>query len=295
MLASLFRRFRRDRRAITAMTFALMISPMIIAAGAAVDFARLASSRAQLQAAVDGAALAGTGAYANEDSGANAIQVATAAFKAAESGISGAVSLSSTSATVGCTGTTGAGKQCGATGTGITESSSACVTNQTWCTTVTATATQKNLLFYHLGSSKITVTATSNWGTTGGSGPTSTLGNAIGAGYTAPSGTGGNGGVGWAHTSGLGNGSLGAQSSTSANAWFVDGFNNAAPTFLTFSSLPKSSGSGCSTLIPGTGTNSVLTIATNANYCSLTLGNGDRKSTRLNSSHFQVSRMPSSA
>ena len=283
MLASVFRSFWRDRRAVTALTFALMLTPMIIAAGAAVDFARLASSRAQLQAAVDGAALSAVGAYANEENGATAISVGKSAFNAAYSGISGAVSLasSSPSATVGCTATgTSQSTECGSTGTGITESSTACSAG-TWCATVTATATQTNLLFYHLGSEKITVTATSVWGagTAGtGNGTTNQFGNFVQADYSSNNsrqGNGTTGQVGWEHTSGMGAGSASSSldQSSSGNAFFLDGFNNAAPTFLTYSSLPQPTGSGCNSPNFSTGSNSVLLVGTDTVNCNLPLGN----------------------
>ena len=279
MLASLFRKFWRDRRGNILLMFALMLPPMILAAGAAVDFSRLAASRAQLQAAVDGAALAGVGAYANEQNSSNATNVANTAFTSSENSISGAITLVGTpTVALGCTATSDS-TQCGS---GVTPSASAC-SSGTWCVTMTATARQSNPLFASLGrfgsllsGENFTVSATAVWGAgTAGidEGNTSQFGNFVQAQYSS-GGYWSQRGIGWAHTSGLGDGSASSGGSSSGNAFFLDGFNNQAPSFLTYSSLPKPSNNNCtSSPIYGSGNNNVYLLTTNTGYCGLTLGN----------------------
>jgi Flp pilus assembly protein TadG len=170
---SLFRKFLAERRAATAVVLALTIVPLIIAAGAAVDFARLSSSRAQLQAAVDGAAIAGVGAYANDESGTNAITVAKAAFNASFASMANAIALNTATSpgvTAGCTSTTAA-----LCGTGYTTMSSTACSAGTYCVTVAATATQRNSLFYRLFSENISVKGTAQYTVPSGSPPGQTI------------------------------------------------------------------------------------------------------------------------
>jgi Flp pilus assembly protein TadG len=54
---SIFRRFKSDERGATAMIFGLAIIPVMMAAGAAVDYGRASAAKLQLQRAVDAAAL----------------------------------------------------------------------------------------------------------------------------------------------------------------------------------------------------------------------------------------------
>jgi hypothetical protein len=157
----LFRKFINEHGAATAVVMALMLVPMVLAAGAAVDFARLSASRAQLQGAVDGAAISGVGAYANDQSGTNAINVATSAFNASFAGMANAIALNTSTSpgvTAGCTSTTTS-----LCGTGYTTMSTSACTAGTYCVTVSATATQKNALFYRLFSEKISVTGTAQY------------------------------------------------------------------------------------------------------------------------------------
>ena len=80
MILSLLTKFRRHRRAATAVALAIMALPMFICAGAAVDFSRILSARTLLQAAVDSAAVAGAGAYQTSQSYTTAQTVGTAAY-----------------------------------------------------------------------------------------------------------------------------------------------------------------------------------------------------------------------
>jgi Flp pilus assembly protein TadG len=71
------RRLATNRRGGTIMLFALLLGPIIMFTGAAVDYARLAEFKSQLQATVDSAALAGAAAYTSQSANSNAVSVAT--------------------------------------------------------------------------------------------------------------------------------------------------------------------------------------------------------------------------
>jgi Flp pilus assembly protein TadG len=62
------------------LTFALTLIPLLIIAGGAIDYARTIQYKSSLQAAVDGAALAGATAFSDSTQGATAIQVANNYF-----------------------------------------------------------------------------------------------------------------------------------------------------------------------------------------------------------------------
>ena len=70
-------RIGRNRRGATAMMFALLIGPITMLTGAAVDYARLSEFKSQLQATVDSAALAGAAAYTSSSEDSNAVTIAT--------------------------------------------------------------------------------------------------------------------------------------------------------------------------------------------------------------------------
>ncbi len=72
-----------DRSGQVAIMFALMLTPFMIALGAAIDYARAVQARYVLQSAVDAAALAGAAAFIGPGSASNAQTVATNYFKAA--------------------------------------------------------------------------------------------------------------------------------------------------------------------------------------------------------------------
>lgn len=270
----------RERKAVTAIMWALLLPGMILAVGAGVDFARLSASRAQLQSAADQAALAGVGAYANEINAGNGSSVAQAAFNAAFQGISGAVSLNSTpTVSVGCTGSTAS--VCGSSGSFI-QGSTAC-SKGTYCVTVSASAKQTNSIFYiHLPFENISVSATAqlvsgNAGATPGqSSNFADFAQSYYYGGNYYYGSGGSQMLG-SHTSGIGAGSASNGSSSSGNAYFLDSINNAAPTSLSYSSLSGPNYfSGCSSSGNFTADmNGVYNIPTNTSYCgSLTLGTG---------------------
>ena len=69
MLLSFLRRLRADARASVATFFAIAAVPLMIAAGAAVEYARLLDARAHLQEAVDASVLAGVKAATAQRSG----------------------------------------------------------------------------------------------------------------------------------------------------------------------------------------------------------------------------------
>ncbi len=144
MTASIFRRLLRDRRGATAMILALMSVPMIIAAGAAVDFSRVASARAQLQYAVDEAALAGAGTYQTNQDGTKAYNVASTAFATAAASLGNYAAVTSTQGT-DCNPSGATGITCGTTSTasGVV---SLCPSTTVYCVEVTAQATLKNSL-----------------------------------------------------------------------------------------------------------------------------------------------------
>ncbi|OYV26336.1 MAG: hypothetical protein B7X08_02310 [Acidocella sp. 20-63-7] len=144
------------------MALAIMAVPMIIAAGAAVDFSRIASARALLQASVDSAAIAGVGAWQTSASSANAQSVAEAAWAGSTAQLSNVVTVTSGPVVpnLACTGTTA---QCNTTGSSVTYSTAiapyGCPASYKYCVSVTASASLKNSLFaYVTPSEALTVT-----------------------------------------------------------------------------------------------------------------------------------------
>ncbi|WP_419728280.1 TadE/TadG family type IV pilus assembly protein [Lichenicola sp.] len=77
ILLSTLRSFGAARRGAVAVLFAVMIIPLILATGTAVDFARLEILKTSLQSVVDGAALAGASALNLSNGSSSAITVAT--------------------------------------------------------------------------------------------------------------------------------------------------------------------------------------------------------------------------
>jgi Flp pilus assembly protein TadG len=143
-MAETLKKFLREGRAATAIIIALMSVPLIIASGAAVDFSRISSARAQLQFAVDAAALAGAGAFQTNLDGTAAYNVAATAFAASAASLSNYASVTSTVGTL-CNSAGVANVTCG------TKSSSSGVTTQCpsttiYCVEVTAQATLRNSL-----------------------------------------------------------------------------------------------------------------------------------------------------
>lgn len=80
ILLSGLRAFRNARRGAVAVLFAVMMIPLLLATGAAVDFARVEITRTSLQSVVDGAALAGASALNLANGSTNASAVATDYF-----------------------------------------------------------------------------------------------------------------------------------------------------------------------------------------------------------------------
>ncbi|HEX4111256.1 MAG TPA: pilus assembly protein TadG-related protein [Stellaceae bacterium] len=72
-----FSRLLTDLRGNIGVCFALLLVPILMICGAAVDYSRLEQFKTQLQSTVDSAALAGAAAYTNTDENGNAITVAT--------------------------------------------------------------------------------------------------------------------------------------------------------------------------------------------------------------------------
>lgn len=66
-----------DRRGTIGAVFSLLLPPVVMASGAAVDYARLEQFKTQLQATVDSAALAGAAAYTTSSQSGTATTVAT--------------------------------------------------------------------------------------------------------------------------------------------------------------------------------------------------------------------------
>ena len=71
---------RNSRRGAIAAIFAVMLIPLLVFIGVAVDMARITSAQSVLQDAVDGAALAGAAAYQNDNMSGTAVQVAMRYF-----------------------------------------------------------------------------------------------------------------------------------------------------------------------------------------------------------------------
>jgi Flp pilus assembly protein TadG len=195
MLFNLFRNLRRDRRAATAMVVALMIVPLILMCGAAVDFSRVSSARTQLQAAVDAAAVAGDGTYQADpkttasQAALNALHVAQSTFKAEAVNLAAYSTIGAPAVTTACTGTP---TQCGAAPSGSCTPSTAI-----YCVTVTANATLKNsLLGGWIPSDALSATATAssstNSGTNGNCPTTSRCVQTSGTVSLSPGGNGGN-------------------------------------------------------------------------------------------------------
>jgi Flp pilus assembly protein TadG len=76
-LRNFFSRLATDPRGNIGVCFALLLVPILMICGAAVDYSRLEQFKTQLQSTVDSAALAGAAAYTNTDDNGNAVTVAT--------------------------------------------------------------------------------------------------------------------------------------------------------------------------------------------------------------------------
>ena len=76
VLYTLAQDFRRDRGGVFALWVGAMAIPLMLLAGAGLDLMRAVNLRAQLQAAVDSAALAGATAYTSSSTSSTATTVA---------------------------------------------------------------------------------------------------------------------------------------------------------------------------------------------------------------------------
>ncbi len=160
-MKALVKRIFRDRRSATAIALAIMFVPMMMSAGASVDFARIASARALLQASVDAAAVAGAGAWQTSESYSYASSVANAAFKGTSSQLSNFVTTSTPTTGLTCT---GSATQCGGNSGSSTYVSNVstygCPSAAEYCVVVKASGTLSNSLLGFLIPSEV-LTATS--------------------------------------------------------------------------------------------------------------------------------------
>ena len=165
MLASLIKKIFRDKRAATAVALAIMTIPLLIAAGAAVDFARIASARTLLQAAVDSAASAAGGAWQMSESSTQANQIATFVFNSTGAQLPNFVTVqpdadgNKPTVTLACTGTPAATgstpSQCGGTAPFSTTLFANCTKGVEYCVQVTATVTLNNSILGFLIPSEV--------------------------------------------------------------------------------------------------------------------------------------------
>jgi Flp pilus assembly protein TadG len=81
------RRLGADQRGVTAVTFGLLLVPILVSVGAGVDLTRDTTFRTALQSAADSAAIAGAAAYVDASSASKAVSVATAYIQQAEAGL----------------------------------------------------------------------------------------------------------------------------------------------------------------------------------------------------------------
>jgi Flp pilus assembly protein TadG len=158
MISKCMHLFLKDRRAATALIVALMAVPLIITSGAAVDFSRVSSARAQLQYAVDSAALAGAGAYQVNKDGTVAYNVAKTAFNSSTTNLNYYASVTSAVAT-SCNPSGVANVTCGTT-SAANGTASNCPSSTIYCVQVTAHAVlQNSLLAFVIPSDVLNVTS----------------------------------------------------------------------------------------------------------------------------------------
>jgi len=160
----LFGRFLHSRRAATAVAMALMFVPMLIAASAAVDFARIASARALMQAAVDGAVEAGTNAYQISESNTEATNAANSTLGGTATQLSKFVTNFTPTTAAFCS-QAGTAAQCGGAAYinvttpsnlySVCPSSFASASATEYCVVASATATLKNSLFAYIIPSEV--------------------------------------------------------------------------------------------------------------------------------------------
>jgi len=181
MLVSLIRKFLRERRAATAVAMAILTVPLLIAASAAVDFARIASARTLLQAAVDGAAVAGGGEWQMSESSTSAYNVSSNEFSNTGAQLPSFVEISPPTIKLACTGNA---TQCGSSAPYSTTLFTTCAAGVEYCVTVSATAILKNSLFgWLIPTTLLSASSTDSvgFGTTGFSGRNISSGREFGS------------------------------------------------------------------------------------------------------------------
>ena len=104
MFSRWIRHLNRNADGSVAILFGLLMIPLVVAAGVGVDYGRAAEIRANLQSAVDAAALAGASAYTNPSAETSATTLAQNYVTNTTSTMPSGVSVVSTSVTPGTTG-----------------------------------------------------------------------------------------------------------------------------------------------------------------------------------------------
>ncbi len=139
----------RERRGATALAMALLLVPLLLTAGVAVDLSRIASVRTLLQASVDGAAVAGVNEWRMSQSSTNAYTVAYNDFSNTGAQLSNFAAPVTPVVNLACT---GVAAQCGGTHSFSATSAYGCpdTTAFEYCIVVTATLTLKNSLLGNL-------------------------------------------------------------------------------------------------------------------------------------------------
>lgn len=99
-LLTTFRALRAERGGAVAVLFALMLIPLILATGAAADFARMEILRTSLQSVADGAALAGASALCLSTASTSAATVATDYFNKGVAALATTATVSSPTVTI---------------------------------------------------------------------------------------------------------------------------------------------------------------------------------------------------
>src|SRR5579883_753955 len=104
MFARWVRRLNRNADGAVAVLFGVLMIPLVVAAGVGVDYGRAALVRAQLQSAVDAAALAGASAYTSPSAQTSATTLAQNYVNNRTSAMPSGVTVTSSSVTPGTTG-----------------------------------------------------------------------------------------------------------------------------------------------------------------------------------------------
>ncbi|OYV32227.1 MAG: hypothetical protein B7Z81_13055, partial [Acidocella sp. 20-61-6] len=159
MKPNFIKRLFASRRSATAVAFAIMFVPMVISASAAVDFARIASARAMMQSAVDGATETGANAYQMSENFAEAGNATTTTLSATSATLGRFVGNIQTNTGVYCNSGEATAQQCGSNyavqGNLLGNCPAAFATTEEYCVVATMSATLKNSLFAYLLPSEV--------------------------------------------------------------------------------------------------------------------------------------------